>query len=101
MAAPDGAAQKEDAMRTSWKNVAAGAIGTGMLVVGAAIPFAAAAQDAPVDAIRYDFTDELVRGDLVRPDLDMDRVRTRRPRSTLIRAREAFVAELYKSVENL
>ena len=49
----------------------------------------------------YDFEDDLVTGDLVRPDGEMLNVRRRGRRSSLIRIREHFVPEMLKSVENL
>ena len=58
-----------------------------------------AAQDG--EATTYDFEDDLVQGDLVRPDGDLLNVRRRGRRSSLIRVREHFVPEMLKSVENL
>lgn len=49
----------------------------------------------------YSFEDDLVSGDLVRPDGDLMRVRRRGTRSSLIRIREHFIPEMLKSVENL
>jgi len=49
----------------------------------------------------YDFEDDLVQGDLVRPDGENLLVRRRGARESLIRVREHFVNELLKSVENL
>lgn len=49
----------------------------------------------------YDFEDDLVTGDLVRPDGEMLNVRRRGSRSSLIRIREHFIPEMLKSVENL
>ncbi len=49
----------------------------------------------------YDFEDDLVTGDLVRPDGELLNVRRRGARSSLIRIREHFVPEMLKSVENL
>lgn len=76
-----------------------------LLALALAVPFApalASAQDRGDDQVtRFEFEDDLVRGDLVRPDGEVFHARRRRPRETLIRARESFVAELYKSVENL
>jgi len=69
----------------------------------------ALAQDAPAagaaaggdNATSYDFEDDLVQGDLVRPDGENLMVRRRGARESLIRIREHFVPELLKSVENL
>ena len=47
------------------------------------------------------FTDELVQGQLVRPDGESTRVRRRAAGISLIRIREHFVPEMLKSVENL
>lgn len=62
------------------------------------------AQDAPgaaEAATTYDFEDDLVTGDLVRPDGEMLNVRRRGRRASLIRVREHFIPEMLKSVENL
>jgi hypothetical protein len=64
------------------------------------------AQDAPAPAggentTSYDFEDDLVQGDLVRPDGENLMVRRKGARESLIRIREHFVPELLKSVENL
>ncbi len=62
------------------------------------MPAAASAQD---DATTYDFDDDLVSGDLVRPDGELLNVRRRGRRASLIRIREHFVPEMLKSVEDL
>ena len=49
----------------------------------------------------FNFTDELVQGQLVRPDGESTRVRRRGSGISLIRIREHFVPEMLKSVENL
>lgn len=62
----------------------------------------ALAQDGGGDnTTTYDFEDDLVQGDLVRPDGENLMVRRRGARESLIRIREHFVPELLKSVENL
>jgi hypothetical protein len=64
----------------------------------------ASAQDAEGGggaATTYDFEDDLVQGDLVRPDGENLMVRRRGARESLIKIREHFVPELLKSVENL
>ena len=66
-------------------------------VVSLAAPVAA--QDE--NATSYDFEDDLVQGDLVRPDGENLMVRRRGARESLIRIREHFIPELLKSVENL
>ncbi len=53
------------------------------------------------DATTYDFDDDLVTGDLVRPDGELLNVRRRGQRNSLIRIREHFIPEMLKSVENL
>ncbi len=67
-----------------------------VLVFG--ISSAAAAQD---DTTTYDFEDDLVQGDLVRPDGENLLVRRRGARESLIKIREHFIPELLKSVEDL
>lgn len=67
-------------------------------VVSLALPAMVSAQD---DATTYDFEDDLVSGDLVRPDGELLNVRRRGRRSSLIRIREHFIPEMLKSVEDL
>lgn len=62
---------------------------------------AAAGGDAGGSTTTYDFDDDLVQGDLVRPDGENLMVRRRGARESLIKIREHFVPELLKSVENL
>ena len=72
----------------------------GTLVLGGATT--TLAQDrADQDVTEFNFTDELVRGDLVSPYGESLHARRRRPRETLIQVRSHFVPELYKSVEQL
>jgi hypothetical protein len=66
------------------------------------------AQDAPKKAeggepaaTTYDFEDDLVTGDLVRPDGELLSVRRRGNRASLIQIREHFIPEMLKSVEDL
>jgi len=67
------------------------------------------AQDAPAaggaapagGATSYDFEDDLVTGDLVRPDGELLSVRRRGNRASLIQIREHFIPEMLKSVEDL
>jgi len=66
-----------------------------------------AASKAAADTTRaggstsYDFEDDLLQGDLVRPDGENLLVRRRGARESLIKIREHFIPELLKSVENL
>lgn len=60
-----------------------------------------AAQEAGNSETSYDFEDDLVQGDLVRPDGENLLVRRRGARDSLIRIREHFIPEMLKSVENL
>ena len=62
---------------------------------------AAASGGGGGDTTTYDFEDDLVQGDLVRPDGENLMVRRRGARESLIRIREHFINELLKSVENL
>lgn len=75
------------------------------MLSGAAPSFALAQEAAPPpaggDTTTYDFEDDLVQGDLVRPDGENLMVRRRGARESLIRVREHFISELLKSVENL
>lgn len=66
-----------------------------------ALPASAQKGGGGGDATSYDFEDDLVQGDLVRPDGENLMVRRRGARESLIRVREHFINELLKSVENL
>ena len=72
-----------------------------LVVLGGVIGAAgtAVAQDLP--STEYTCTDDLVEGDLMRPDGDMSMVRGQRETISLIRIRDTFVPEMLKSVENL
>ncbi len=59
------------------------------------------AQDIPSSETTYDFDDDLVTGDLVRPDGEQLIVRRRGRRASLIQIREHFIPEMLKSVEDL
>ena len=61
----------------------------------------AQAQDAPASETTYDFEDDLVTGDLVRPDGEQLIVRRRGRRASLIQIREHFIPEMLQSVEDL
>jgi hypothetical protein len=67
----------------------------------ASVPTTVAAQDAPPPETTYDFEDDLVSGDLVRPDGEQLIVRRRGRRASLIQIREHFIPEMLKSVEDL
>lgn len=72
---------------------------TGMVAM--ARPASAQEEGGGGQATTYDFEDDLVQGDLVRPDGENLMVRRRGARESLIKIREHFVPELLKSVENL
>ena len=61
----------------------------------------AEAQSEPPPETTYDFEDDLVTGDLVRPDGEQLIVRRRGRRASLIQIREHFIPEMLKSVEDL
>ena len=86
----------------------------GLLLVGAAsfgglvVSTPVSAQDAKAaaggdaaGATAYDFDDDLVTGDLMRPDGEQLLVRRRGNRASLIQIREHFIPEMLKSVEDL
>ena len=64
------------------------------------LPAGASAQEVAAETT-YDFEDDLVSGDLVRPDGEQLVVRRRGRRTSLITIREHFVPEMLKSVEDL
>jgi hypothetical protein len=72
----------------------------GLFVVALPV-YAQAAKGKDDGATVYDFDDDLVQGDLVRPDGENLVVRKRGARESLIKIREHFIPELLKSVENL
>ena len=76
-----------------------------LLVVAAlvvpAVPAFAQEDAAAAGETTYNFEDDVVQGDLVRPDGEMLNVRRRGRRASLIRIREHFVPEMLKSVEDL
>lgn len=53
------------------------------------------------DTTEYSFEDDVVTGDLVRPDGELMVVRKRGKERSLIRVRQHFIPEMLKSVENL
>jgi hypothetical protein len=61
----------------------------------------AADSKASAGTTAYDFEDDLVQGDLVRPDGELLSVRRRGNRASLIQIREHFIPEMLKSVEDL
>lgn len=62
---------------------------------------AAGGDKGAAGATAYDFEDDLVTGDLVRPDGELLSVRRRGNRASLIQIREHFIPEMLKSVEDL
>jgi hypothetical protein len=85
------------------KKAVLAAVAALVMVAGSAVAFAqqAAGGSQPVRTQEFSFTDELVSGQLVRPDGESTRLRRRGPGISLIRIREHFVPEMLKSVENL
>ena len=87
------------------KIVAMVVMGAAMTLGGSAMAQTPPAAGAPAAGggrtQEFNFTDELVQGQLVRPDGETSRVRRRSAGISLIRIREHFVPEMLKSVENL
>ena len=73
----------------------------GVLVAVAGAAPVASAQEEGGGETTYDFDDDLVTGDLVRPDGELLNVRRRGNRASLIQIREHFIPEMLKSVEDL
>ena len=62
----------------------------------------AAAKNAPVsDRTEYTFDDDVVTGDLLRPDDAEIVVRRRGKESSLVKVRQNFIPELLQSVEDI
>ena len=83
------------------KFIAQALVFTALVLGGTMWVSAAQAQDAPPSETTYDFEDDLVTGDLVRPDGEQLIVRRRGRRASLIQIREHFIPEMLKSVEDL
>jgi hypothetical protein len=65
------------------------------------MPLSASGQEVEESVTGYEFEDELVRGDLFNPGGEVLHVMPEKRSRSLIRAREHFVPEIYKSVERL
>jgi hypothetical protein len=74
---------------------------TALIAVTSLCVSVAQAQAIPSSETTYDFDDDLVTGDLVRPDGEQLIVRRRGRRASLIQIREHFIPEMLKSVEDL
>lgn len=74
-----------------------------VILASFAMPVVAGAQDRGEggETTTYSFDDDIVTGDLVRPDGGLINVRRRGNRQSLIQVRNQFVQEMLKSVENL
>ena len=82
-----------------WMNVL---VGLALGLVGVPAARADDARAAPDDNVTsYQFEAESVHGDLRTPYGEILQVRVRGERSSLIRVRENFIAELLKSAERL
>ncbi len=63
---------------------------------------AVSAQDVQyAEKTEYTFDDDVVTGDLVRPDGELTVVRKKGKERSLIRVRQHFIPEMLKSVEDL
>ena len=76
------------------------------LLLGAVPAPSAFAQDAAGDVqykqkTVYDFDDDVVEGDLVRPDGEFVEARSKAKHSSLIKIRENFIPEMLKSAEDI
>ena len=87
--------------KTISKFISQALVFTALIVVTAMWATGVQAQDAPPPETTYDFEDDLVTGDLVRPDGEQLIVRRRGRRASLIQIREHFIPEMLKSVEDL
>lgn len=71
-------------------------VGTMMLLMSGVV----SAQEFS-EKTEYTFDDDVVTGDLVRPDGEVAIVRKKGKERSLIRVRQHFIPEMLKSVENL
>lgn len=79
----------------------AGAPAAGGAAAGAAPAGAAGSGVQYKSKTVYDFDDDTVEGDLVRPDGEMVDTRRGAKHSSLIKIRENFIPEMLKSVEGI
>lgn len=70
-----------------------------VLLLATLLPGSALAEDP--DVVNYTFEDDLVGGSGRSSDLTLLHVRTRKEKESLVRVREHFIPELFKSVEDL
>ena len=78
------------------------ALGLALLTIVLLVsPAAKAEEEFGGNTTEYNFDDDVVQGDLVRPDGEMAMARRTGRRSSLIRVREHFIPEMLKSVEDL
>jgi len=61
----------------------------------------ASAQVQYAERTEYSFDDDVVQGDLVRPDGELTVVRKKGKQRSLIRVRQHFIPEMLKSVEDI
>lgn len=88
--------------KTSWKFALQTLVFIALLAASSVVPVQGVrAQSERVPETTYDFEDDLVTGDLVRPDGEQLIVRRRGRRASLIQIREHFIPEMLKSVEDL
>ena len=79
----------------------------GFIISGALLAFAGvAAAQGPggvqyAEKTEYTFDDDVVTGDLVRPDGELTVVRKKGKQRSLIRVRQHFIPEMLKSVEDI
>ena len=75
----------------------------GILVGGIMVLAASAvmAQAQYAEKTEYSFEDDVVTGDLVRPDGELTVVRKKGKARSLIRVRQHFIPEMLKSVEDI
>jgi len=71
----------------------------GIFLLSSSAVMAQGAQYA--EKTEYSFEDDVVTGDLVRPDGELTVVRKQGRERSLIRVRQHFIPEMLKSVENL
>ncbi len=91
------------------RRLATGLVAAGfMFTAGAALaqaPAAAERGDAPQVTYKkktvYDFDDDVVEGELQRPDGEFVDTRRKAKHSTLIKIRENFIPEMLKSAEDI
>ncbi|MCK9522835.1 MAG: hypothetical protein M0R76_07270 [Proteobacteria bacterium] len=79
------------------KMIGAAALAFSVVLLGANLAHA----QQYAETTEYSFDDDIVEGDLVRPDGELMTVRKKGKQKSLIKVRQNFIPEMLKSVEDI